>query len=795
MLARNANARYLYATGNCRGSCGIFAPMDRTTTLAEAPAIASFRLPISRTPIIGRDDDRTRIAGLLAREQRLVTLAGAGGVGKTRLALAVADDAGAKFEGRVGWVSLGELTDPDLLLDALARALGLTLQGHEPLDTLAAAIGTRPALLVVDNMEHLAGESAVLSTLLDRVPSLVLLVTSRAPLRLTAEQEVRIDPFPGFAAGAPLEEHPAIRLFIERARAVDATFAPDSTALARIATIVAQLDFLPLAIELAAARVRHLSLDEIESLLSSMLDLLTGGPRDAPGRQRTIRETISWSYRLLAVTEQRCFRALSVFPGSFRLERAIELLQETGAGRLDVIAMVSDLVDQNLLIRLNEPGASRLVMLGAIRDFGQEQLIAEGEEGAVRARFADQVLERVTPPDYYASDNVRWLGAVEESMDDVRGAMTAFTHAEDGVSALRLANALHGWWVSRGNPREGVRFFQTAFALAPEVSDRQRFDALRGYSWLLALTGSLPQALELRPEIETLAEALEDPIAIVQAEQVLGALTFVQGDFEAGQRHTQHAIEVAEQAEQMPRFKGLLFNMATLAEIAGDYERALDYHRRGVALLDREASPGFWALHLAGMASLALRGGDPFEADRLIREAWPVIAEVRNAQFMSSILAAKSDVLLDTGQPLPAARLFGAAGRMFETFGRVLTDPELAELAVTRERLVQMLPEDELADALAAGRAMSHDELSAMVMIPVAPVASRVRAPTSLLTPREVEVTRLLVQGKTNPEIAGELFISERTVQSHMAHIMAKLGVSTRTAAAARAVREGLVPA
>lgn len=768
--------------------------MDRFSNLAEPPAPAVFRLPVSRAPIVGREDDRARVASLIAQGQRMITLVGAGGVGKTRLALAVADDLRPAFDNRVGWVSLGELTEPDLLLDTIARALDVAIQGRSPVDALAGAIGDAPALLVVDNMEHLAGGSAVLADLLDRVPSLTLLVTSRVPLRLTAEQELRIHPFPGFAAGIPLATHPAVRLFIERARAVDASFDPDQGALDRIAAIVARLDFLPLAIELAAARVRHFSLQEIEALLSSSLDLLTGGPRDAPDRQRTIRGTIGWSYALLDPNQQRFFRTLSVFPGPFSLDSSIALQEPGGFGRVETIDLVSNLVDENLLIRLIEPGAGRYVMLGAIREFGQAQLLAEGEDEEVRARFAAQVLQRVTPPERYASESVPWLETIEQSMDDVRSAFSWFIANGNGASALRLADALNGWWTSRGTPKEGARFFQAAFALDPDVPDRLRFDAMRGYAWLLALSGELPRALGLRQQLEELAISLDDRVPLVQAEQVLGALSFVDGEFEEGRRHTQRAIELAEDVDILPQFKGLLFNMATLSEIVGEYELALEYHRRGVALIDQHAHPGLWALHLIGMASLALRTGDAHEADRLLREAWPTIAEMRNAQLTGSALAAKGEVLLDFDQPGPAAWLFGAADQLIDSFGRVLTEPEAAEIDLLRERLARALPPDEMAAGLAAGRTMSIETLSEIVMAQTGPVPVLVEAQPSRLTPRESEVARLLVQGKTNPEIAAELFISERTVQSHVANIMAKLGVNSRTAAAAVAVREGLVP-
>lgn len=764
--------------------------MDPFSSTANTIPMIRFRLPTARTPIIGRHEEQARITSLVRDGERLITLVGTGGVGKTRLALAVAETLLPAFDNRVGWVSLAELTEPDLLADTIARSLAIPTQGSDPVDAIASAIGDPPALLVIDNMEHLTEAANILATLLDRSPAISLLVTSRSPLRLMAEREFRISPFPAIESVTALASHPAIELFIARARAVDAGFSPDANALPRIAAIVAKVDFLPLAIELAAARVRHFSLDEIETLLSSSSDLLTGGPRDAPDRQRAIRNTIGWSYALLSPAEQQLFRILAVFPGPFTLESAIQIAGASDAGRMEIVELVSALVDQNLLIRLAEPGPGRYVMLGSIREYGQTQLASRDEEQAIRTRFADLVMERVRPPGKYSSENVAWLETVEQSLGDIRAILAWLISTGDGTRALELVHALIGWWNSRGNPHEGVRAFQSAFALDPAVPDHIRFAALCKYSWLLALTGSLTRALELTPEIEELARQLDEPSVTIQVEQLMGAFGFVAGDFETGRRRTAHAIELARANNVMPEFKGLLFNMATLSETMGDYELALDYHRQGMALVDHDANPGFYAMHLTGMASLALRTDDPREADRLICLAWPDIAQLRDGQFLPSAVLVKSEALLDIGESAQAAWLFGAAECRIENSGRILTETELAELDNIRQRITGALPPDELQRAFERGRSLSLDDLTDIMSTPMAP--EPVRTEPSILTPRETEVTRLLVEGKTNPEIASELFISERTVQSHVANIMAKLGVNSRTAAAARAIRDGL---
>ena len=776
--------------------------MDRSITLSQPLTPIVFHLPAARTPIIGRDGVRAQLADQIRQGERLVTLVGPGGVGKTRLALAVAEDVRAAFAERVGWVSLGELTDPELLLDAIVRALGVSVPGVEPFDAVVAALGREPAVLVIDNMEHLAGASGILGTLLERVPTLSLLVTSRVPLRLIGELEMHIDPFPPLNekhTSEAMESHPAIRLFVQRARSVDSRFQPDEVDLEKIAGIVAQLDFLPLAIELAAARVRHFSLDEIARLLSSRFELLTGGPRDAPNRQRTIRATIGWSYALLSSEEQRLFRILSVFPGSFTLESAVQLAERLGMARLETIDQVSTLVDQNLLARLNEPGAGRYAMLDSMRDFGRAQLISDGEDADVHSQFVDAVIERVKPPELAPHEiDLDWLGRIERSMDDIRAAISWAIANEDGARALRMATDLHAWWATRGNPREGLRIFDAALACASAAPLSLRLNSMFDFTWLLAMTGEPARARTMEPEIMQLTREVSDPFTTIRIEQLWGIIASAAGDVEEARMRTQHAFELAEEAGLLKRFLGPITNMAILAEIDGDYELALSYHQRILGLL--EPNDRRWIYHILQQMSLArvtLRLGSPGDADDIVRANWGEILEVRNYEDISDALVVKAWVSLEVGDPVRAARLVGAAQAFLAAAGKVLIEPDPSGFADLHEHLSRLLPEPDLSDELALGGAMTLEELGAeieRVVLPAPGPGAEPSAP-SLLTRRESEVAQLLVGGKTNPEIATELFISERTVQSHVANIMAKLGVNSRTAVVARVVRDGLLPA
>ncbi len=227
-----------------------------------------------------------------------------------------------------------------------------------------------------------------------------------------------------------------------------------------------------------------------------------------------------------------------------------------------------------------------------------------------------------------------------------------------------------------------------------DVPDTLRFEAIRDFSWLLALSGETAQALALRDEIRQLARTLDDPLPAVKAEQVLGALAFIEGDFDEGRAHTQRAIELAEDAQLAGRFGGLFFNMATLSEIAGDYDQARAYHLRGLELIERDEKRGLYSMHQMGLASLALRAGDWLEADRLARDVWADIAEIRDQQVIMGSLLVKAEVYLKAGDPVRAAWLMGAADRRMAVYGRVLTEFEVLEVTRFREELAQSLPED-----------------------------------------------------------------------------------------------------
>ncbi|MDX6386522.1 MAG: hypothetical protein QOD85_324 [Gaiellaceae bacterium] len=428
---------------------------DASLTAPEPPEAGRVRLPVPPTPLIGRRLEAAAVSGLLRRDDvRLVTLTGPGGTGKTRLALAVAAELGPELRDGAVFVDLAPVRDPELLEPTIAHALGVP-EGASPEEALTEHLAEKSMLLLLDNLEQLVPDTDVVARLLAAAPRLLVLATSRSPLRLAAEHEYPVPPLElPKQRGTTFEElatSDAIRLFVARARAVDPTFELNEENAGAVGRICERLDGLPLAIELAAARSKLLSPETMSRRLDQTLDLLTGGARDLPARQQTLRSTLEWSHELLNQAEQTLFARLAVFPGGWTLDAAEAVCADTG---LDVLAVLSALVDENLVRRL-DPGAPepRFGMLETIREYAAEQLELSGEAAEFRARHAQHVLEiaeAASAAMFAGDDTESSYGRLEREHDNLRAALTWAVEADDAELELRLALAFRWFWVVRG---------------------------------------------------------------------------------------------------------------------------------------------------------------------------------------------------------------------------------------------------------------------------------------------------------------------------------------------------------
>jgi predicted ATPase/DNA-binding XRE family transcriptional regulator len=580
-------------------------------------------------PLVGREHlVRTVRDRLSAGELRLLTLTGPGGVGKTSLALVAAAGLQAAFTGGIAWVPLASLSDATLLPAAVAHALGLLdTGGHAPsAEALRAALDERPRLVVLDNVEHLAVAGFV-ADLLATCRQLTVLATSRSPLEISAEQEVPIPPLPtpSDVPAAPVHAvaaNPAVDLFLRRAQAVKPTFALNDTNATAVAAICRRLDGLPLAIELAAARIRVLSPQAMLTRLGDRLGFLTGGARDLPPRQQTMRETIAWSHGLLTDMQGEVFAQLAVFDGSFSLA-ALEAVLPTDPNTL--LDAVEALHRSNLLMLVDSADDEpRFRMLGTIRDFGLECLARRGEGRALSGRhaayylaFAEEAAHR-----FYGPDSTRWLDSLDEDRANLRAALREFLDRRDVTEGLRMCAALWWFWYVRGYATEGRAHLATFLALPMPLSDHAvgpRAEALLGAGQLAQTQGDYAAARRFLAESIELYRSLSDERATAAALLAAGFIARVQEDYES-------ARDLLDQSLTLARTSGHSFVVAAalhhLGMIAADADQDLaaaeDLLEESLSLYQSLRLPRFIALVQLSLGDVADAQQDHERAHRLL---------------------------------------------------------------------------------------------------------------------------------------------------------------------------------
>ena len=856
-------------------------------------------LPVQFTPLIGREQEIAAVQNLLLREDvRLVTLTGPGGAGKTRLALQVAAELSDLFADGVYFVNLAPISDPEFVVPTIAQTLGIREAADQSLsEHLQEELQQKQVLLVLDNFEQVVNAAPQLADLLGACLKLRILLTSREVLHVRAEHEFVVPPL---ALPDPihlpelgvLSHYAAIALFTQRAQAVNPAFQLTAANARTIVQICVRLDGLPLALELAAARVKLFPPQALLARLNQRLQVLTSGARDVPLRQQSLRNTIAWSYELLPAEEQQLFRRLSVFVGGCTLP-AIEAVwaaldKSNGAGR--VLDGIGSLIDKSLLQQTEQEGDEpRLVLLETIREYGLEALAASREMDVTRHTHATYYLALAEKAEleFDSPQQAVWLERLEQEHENLRAALQwLLEQGEAGASremALRMAAALRRFWDVRGYFSEGRSFLEKALAGSEEVAVPVRTKALRAAANLALTGGDHDRAEVLCEQSLALCRESGDKQGSAYSLYLLGELAWTRSDYVAARSLIEEGLAFWREVGEMDGIAWSLSSLADLASEQGDYTRGRTLYEQSLALQREFGNKRgvAWSLlglaqvffftqhdpaaihslleesltlyrelgHKEGVASsynllgrLALSQGDVDTARSLLEESVAISKEIgtrwgtaqslcvlasvgaRLGEFAAAhvlyeesvaiarkvgskwlipfCLEGLADVVAVQGELTWAPRLWGAAEALRDAIGAPLPPVYQADYERSLAAVRSSLGENAFAAAWAEGRLMSPEQAISTQRLATMPISEEPSsAPLSKpqtsypagLTPREVEVLRLLATGLTDAQIAEHLVLSLYTVHAHLRTIYSKLGVTSRSAATRYAFEHQLV--
>jgi len=793
---------------------------------AEQPG-AIHHLPAPVSSFVGREQELRALRRLL-HEHRLVTLTGVGGIGKTRLAFAAATEERDRFADGVVLVELAALVRPDLVLPTIAKALALPLTtDRPPLEQLAGALQARHLLLLIDNCEHVLEACARIATLLlARCPRLTLLTTSREPLAIGGERVVRVPalglPEPTLAVSLPqLLEYDALRLFVERAQAAEPAFHLTAQTLEAVREICRQLDGIPLALELAAGRVRGMGVHTIVARLDQRFRLLISGDRSALPRQQTLRAMIDWSYDLLSASEHVVLRRLAVFAGAFTLDAADRVCagayrDQNGPAPLTPESVLDHLVHlvNKSLVHFHQ-ATGRYQLLEIIRLYSRERLTEAGELETVGQRHAAWYLQlaEAAAKQLAGPEQAVWGARLEAEHDNLRAALTWVLDAKQGGDAARLGLALWRFWHTHTYQHEGLHWLEQMLALdaATPLPSELRPQLFHALGVLAHSVSHFAQASAYQTEALRLWREANDRDGMAQALFELGWQQFYMMHLPQARAYADESVAFARAVGSQPALaSGLhLWALSIIERDHGDTASAAPHADMNAAINALEEALAIWRAvgdigNLAKTISLLARAeakrGNPERAGSLLCSALRQLAQVGNyIDLQGSLVVMLNMALHASQQPQAAVHATQVAGVMVARSERLgggsAWEAEPFQQGI--EQLAAALGADRFTQAFEAGKQMTLTQLIELAE-QIATLATRSASPSAppamhaTLTARERDVLPLVAAGLTNAQIAQRLHISPRTVNAHLTSIYSKLGVSSRAGAIRYAVEHDL---
>jgi non-specific serine/threonine protein kinase len=694
---------------------------------------------------------------------RLVTLCGPGGIGKTRLAFAVAE-----HHPRACVVDLAAVADPKLVLTAIANALGLPDVRQE---TIVDALRDEPKLLVLDNFEHVRSAATDIVHLLEAAPLVRILVTSRARLRVRGEREVPV---------RPLTEHDARALFAERGHAARAGFAVTDANAPAVASICNRLDGIPLAIELAAARIKVLSAEQIADRLSVCFRVLGGGDDDRPLRHRTLRATLDWSFDMLGDAARVLLRRLSVFLGG----ASIEAVEAVCADDADILDALGHLVDDSLILVGEDAGAVRFRLLEPVRLYALERLRDSGEEPRLRERHAAWCLglARQAEPALREADQRVWLERLQCELANLRVAIAWYLDQRQAHDAQSLSSALWKFCEVRGHAAEGERWLATALSLGGDDAPL-RSAALHGAANLAFVQGEYDRAIERHEENLVLRREIGDRLGAAITLFHLASVMRNRGEAARSLELCRASLALFRQLDE-PRWCANALNSLGMALLdGGAFGAAREALEEALAIYRRLGGGRGVAVALGNLADIDRFEADYDRADARLRQSLHMFDELADAWGSSATLESLGLVACARGVAERAAILFGAADAQRAEAGAALPPADLSAHDDALARLRLQLGSGDLETALARGRAMSRSAALAFARAAtgaVPPVATRQSGRLAHLTERERTVAALVARGLSNRQIADELVFTKHTADKHVTNILGKLDLASR---------------